>query len=55
MFVVCVSLIVLTFGLIYMLLFNNKCGVLICMVGCQASKCQNNALHGENATIVSQL
>lgn len=39
---------------IYMLLFN-KCSVLICMVGYQASRCQNNALHGQNATVVSHL
>lgn len=54
MYVICVSLIVLIFGLIYMLLFN-KYSVLICMVGYQASRCQNNALHGQNATIVSHL
>lgn len=54
MYVIRVFLIVLTFGLIYMLLFN-KCSVLICMVGYQASRCQNNALHGQNATVVSHL
>lgn len=39
----------------YILLLNNKCSILGCTVGYQASRCQNNALPGEKLPVSTAL